>query len=179
MGHETEILAAVAEGRGRMSWHDRDVAETGDVRRFESRVSWNGDASGSGTAEVAGGFAIPIAGAVSLGGSGAGANPEEMLLASIGACFVNTWAIFLKKLSLAHPEPEVRVSGELGTDPAGGFRMEGVTIHARVPAPLLSSSRAAVEKTLGLAEKYCILSKVARAAMPVRVEIEEIPASAP
>jgi organic hydroperoxide reductase OsmC/OhrA len=157
-----------------MSWHDRAVAEAEEVHRFEIRADWNGDAEGSGKVSLAdGALSVPIAGARSLGGSGSGANPEELLLAALGACFINTWAIFLKKLNVAYAEPAVRVSGALGKDPAGGYRMESAVIHARVPRSVLAAGRAGMEKTLGLAEKYCVLSKVARASMALRVEIEE------
>ncbi len=150
------------------------MPETSEVRHFASSTTWRGDGAGSGEAWVSEGkFTIPIAGATSLGGSGGKANPEELLLSAIGACFANTWAIFLRKLGVAHAEPSLTVSGELGADPAGGFRMQKAVIRARVPAALLASDRARVEKTLALAEKYCIISKVARAAMPVVVEIEE------
>ena len=146
-----------------------------EIHRFEVRVAWKGDAAGAGEAEAAEGtFSIPIAGAKSLGGAGGKANPEELLLSAIGACFVNTWAIFLKKLGIAYSEPTLRVSGELGSDPAGGFRMQRAVIHASVPGAVLSASRASIEKTLQLAEKYCIISKAVRAAMPVIVEIEEV-----
>jgi organic hydroperoxide reductase OsmC/OhrA len=151
------------------------VAEAEEVHRFEIRASWKGDAAGGGEVFLGeGALSVPIAGARSLGGSGKGANPEELLLAALGACFLNTWAIFLKKLNVDYAEPAVRVSGALGKDPSGGYRMESAVIHARVPASLLASGRAAVEKTLGLAEKYCIISKVARAAMTLRIEIEEL-----
>jgi organic hydroperoxide reductase OsmC/OhrA len=95
------------------------------------------------------------------------------MLGAIAACFINTWAIFIKKLNLAHADLAVRVSGDLGPDPAGGFKLRKATIHAKVPAALLAGQRAQVEKTLSLAEKYCIISKVAKAAMPVEVAIEE------
>ena len=70
-------------------------------------------------------FAIPIGGAKELGGCGKGANSEEMLLAAVGTCWIGTWAIFLKKLGVPYPEPRIRLTGELGKDPAGGFRMTG------------------------------------------------------
>jgi len=108
-----------------------------------------------------------------LGGCGVGANPEELMLGAIAVCFINTWAIFIKKLNLAYADPTVRVSGELGPDPAGGFKLRKATIHARVPAALLAGQKAEVQKTLSLAEKYCIISKVAKAAMPVEVTVEE------
>ena len=150
------------------------MTETPEIHHFEASTTWTGDAAGSGEARVSDGrFGIPIAGATSLGGSGGKANPEELLLAAVGACFVNTWAIFLKKLAVAYPEPSLTVAGELEPDPAGGFRMRKAVVRVRVPAALLAADRGKIEKTLSLAEKYCIISKVARAAMPLTVEIQE------
>ena len=153
-----------------------DAAKKKDaVHPFSASAIWSGAAEGCGQARLPqGALTIPIGGAKSLGGCGLGANPEEMLLAAIATCFVNTWAIFLKKLNLTYAEPAVRVTGDLGPDPAGGFRMQRATIHASVPSSLLAGDRASIEKTLALAEKYCILSKVAKAAMPVDVKIEEV-----
>ncbi len=150
------------------------MAETDEIHRFEVNAAWTGDAAGAGQADLPEGAAIAFAGAIPLGGSGGKANPEELLLTSLAACFLNTWAIFLKKLGLAYAEPTVRVEGELGKDPAGGFRMQRAVIHARVPAVLLGDQKAQVEKTLALAEKYCIISKTVRAAMPLTIEIEAV-----
>jgi organic hydroperoxide reductase OsmC/OhrA len=150
------------------------MTEPSEIHRFEVNAAWSGDALGAGNAELPAGDRIAFAGATALGGSGGKANPEELLLTALAACFLNTWAIFLKKLAIAYAEPAVRVEGELGKDPAGGFKMEKAVIHARVPAALLVDQRAQVEKTLALAEKYCIVSKTVRAAMPLSVEIEAV-----
>lgn len=149
------------------------MAETDEIHRFEVGAAWSGDASGSGAATLPAGGPIAFAGATSLGGSGGKANPEELLLTALSACFLNTWAIFLKKLGLGHEAPTLRAAGELGKDPAGGFRMEKIVLHVRVPAALAAARRAEVEKSLALAEKYCIVSKVVRAAMKLEVAIEE------
>ena len=151
------------------------MADAAEVHDFSVFATWSGDGEGCGTVRLPqGDVSVPIGGAKALGGCGTGANPEELLLSAVAACFVNTWAIFLKKLDVGYAEPSVAVLGEMGKDPAGGFKMLSVVIRARVPAPLLADKRAAVEKTLQLAEKYCIISKVAKAAMPVTVEMEEV-----
>jgi len=143
------------------------------THRFEVSASWSGDGAGRGEVRVGDTVAVPIAGAVVLAGSGRGANPEELLLAATAACFVNTWAIFLKKLGVPYSEPSLSASCEVGPDPAGGFRVTALSLRARVPADLLAAHRPAVEKTLSLAEKYCIISKVVRAGVPMKVEIDE------
>jgi len=146
-----------------------------ETHRYSVAVTWSGDATGCGEVRVAGeSLSVPIGGSKELGGCGKGANPEELFLAAVGACFVNTWAIFLQKLKVAYADPEVRMGGTLGRDPAGGYKMTGTTIHALVPASLLASDREKVEKTLALAEKYCIISKVAKAVMPVGVVVEGV-----
>ncbi len=150
------------------------MAETDEIHRFEVSAAWSGDGAGSGTVELPEGQSVAIAGATALGGAGGKANPEELLLTALAACFLNTWAIFLKKLGLTYAEPTLRVAGELGTDPAGGYRMQKAMVHARVPAQLLAGQRAQVEKTLSLTEKYCIISKVVRSAMPLEVVVEEV-----
>jgi organic hydroperoxide reductase OsmC/OhrA len=145
-----------------------------DLHRFAASAVWSGDGLGCGTLSLPQAeFSVPIGGSKELGGCGLGSNPEELFLGAVAACFVNTWAIFLAKLKVAYSEPAVRVTGDLGPDPAGGFRLQKAVIYARVPGPLLSSQKEQVQKTLSLAEKYCIISKVARAAMPFEVAIEE------
>ena len=146
-----------------------------ETHEFTASATWSGDAMGCGMLRLPqGDLAIPIGGARALGGCGTGATPEELLLAAIAACFINTWAIFLKKLSIGYAEPSLRVSGVLGADPAGGYKLLQATIHPRVPAQLFAEQRTQIEKTLALAEKYCIISKVAKAAMPVTVAVEEV-----
>lgn len=149
---------------------------TGETHHtYHVSLTWTGDAMGCGEALVAGEkFRIPIGGGKELGGCGKGANSEEMFLAAVGTCWIGTWAIFLKKLAVPYPNPEVRLTGELGSDPAGGFRMTKTSIFARVPEALLAEHRTALEKTVKLSEKYCIISKIARAAMHVEAVIEPI-----
>ena len=142
---------------------------------FRVTVTWSGAGTGCGEVRVAGlASPVPVGGATELGGCGKGANPEELLLAAIGACFINTWAIFLEKLGLDYADPALGVDGQLKKDPAGGYRMVRTRIRARVPAALLEKDREKVQKTLALAEKYCIISKVARQAMPLEVQIEPV-----
>jgi lipoyl-dependent peroxiredoxin len=162
-----------ADGSARSATREDDTGESEKV--FHVAAAWSGDATGLGELTLGeSALAIPIAGSTQLGGAGGAANPEELLLGATAACFVNTWAIFLRKLQIEHPRPSVRIVGSLGKDPAGGYRMTGIVIGARVPQALLAADRPKIEKSLALAEKYCIISKVGRAAMPVEVEIEPV-----
>lgn len=143
------------------------------THRFEIDAAWSGDGAGEGRVRLGNSVSVRVAGAAVLAGGGTGANPEELLLAATAACFLNTWAIFLKKLAVPFSEPSLSAACEVGPDPAGGFRVTGVSLRARVPSAVVAAHRPQVEKTLSLAEKYCIVSKVVRAGVPMRVEIEE------
>jgi peroxiredoxin-like protein len=154
---------------------DAAAREKDETHLFQADTTWSGDGAGCGRLHlIEGDISIDIGGSKKIGGCGLGANPEELLLGAVGACFINTWAIFLKKLNVAYAEPAVRITGTLGKDPAGGYKMLEITLHARVPAPLMAEQKTQVQKTLQLAEKYCIISKVAKAAMPLKVEVEEV-----
>jgi organic hydroperoxide reductase OsmC/OhrA len=146
-----------------------------EVHRFTTSATWVGDGLGCGNLKLPqGDISLPIGGSRKLGGCGVGANPEEIFLGAVAACFVNTWAIFLVKLKVPYPQPAVRVAGDLGPDPAGGFKLLKTIVYALVPSSLLASQKEQVEKTVSLSEKYCIISKIAKAAMPLEVVIEEV-----
>src|SRR5258706_13055658 len=138
------------------------AAEAGEEKGhlFTVSATWSGDAQGCGTLHLPeGDLSLPVGGSKKLGGCGVGANPEELMLGAIAACFINTWAIFIKKLNVVHADLAVRVSGDLGPDPAGGFRLRKATIHADEPAAPLPSQTALVEKTPSPAGQDCILPK--------------------
>lgn len=167
-----DVRDSQADGSPPMPRGEEPPPEPGAV--FHASAVWNGDGTGRGEMRPGDNTGIAIAGSRELGGSGGATNPEELLLGALAACFVNTWAIFIKKLQISYEQPAIRVSGTLGKDPAGGFHMTGAIVHARVPQPLLSSELTKIEKSLSLAEKYCIISRAVRPGMPVKVEIEAV-----
>ena len=146
-----------------MSAHDFPITATWDVNEKKGRVS-SADDSLSAT----------HSGATALGGIGVATNPEELLGAAVSTCFVQTWAIFLAKLKIPHETPGVAATVRVDADPAGGFRVTSIEVRPRIPAALFEEHRAALEKTLSLAEKYCIISKAVRADGSVLRVVPEI-----
>ena len=137
--------------------------------RFTIAATWD-PASKEGTlANADGSLKTAHVGARSLGGKTGAPNPEELLLAGVSACFVQTWAIFLAKLQVPIEVPALDGSCELDKDPAGGFRLTKLDLAPRVPSALWESRRADVEKTLSLAEKYCIVSKAVKGSLALTV----------
>ena len=136
---------------------------------FTIAATWDTAEKRGTLANEDGSLKLPHGGAASLGGGNGTPNPEELLLAAVSACFVQTWAIFLGKLQVPIEAPVLDGTCELDKDPAGGFRVTKVDLAPRVPAALWESRRADVEKTLSLAEKYCIVSKAVKGSLALTV----------
>ena len=136
---------------------------------FTIAATWDPAGKRGTLANEDGSLKIAHAGARSMGGKNDAPNPEELLLAAVSACFVQTWAIFLAKLQVPIEAPALDGSCELDKDPAGGFRVTKIDLAPRVPAALWESRRADVEKTLSLAEKYCIASKAVKSSLALTV----------
>jgi len=129
---------------------------------FRVFSSWT-PAENEGHLTSAGGtLSTHFGGALSLGGRADRTNPEELLLAALVACFVQTWAIFLAKLKVPVEKPLLDGRCELEKDPAGGFRVVKFLLIPHVPKAFWDGRRAEIQKTLELTEKYCIVSKVVR-----------------
>ena len=136
---------------------------------FTIAAAWD-PASKEGTLTNAdGSLKIAHAGAASLGGKTGAPNPEELLLAGVSSCFIQTWAIFLVKLQLPIERPALDGSCEVDKDPSGGFLVTKMNLAPHVPRALWESRRADVDKTLTLAEKYCIVSKAVKGSLALTV----------
>jgi osmotically inducible protein OsmC len=144
-----------------------EASPAAGVATFSISASWDPAAKEGRLANGEGSFAAVHTGATALDGKGGTVNPEDLLLAAVAACFVQTWAIFVEKLKLPIAAPRLDATCGLDKDPAGGFRVTRIDLLAHVPAALLAERRADVDKTLSLAEKYCIVSKAVRASVPV------------
>jgi organic hydroperoxide reductase OsmC/OhrA len=133
-----------------------------EANQFSVAASWDPHAGKGRVKNPSSSFEAEFAGAKELGGGGGAVNPEELLAAAIASCFLVTWAIFLKKLALDLPDPKLEVRCDVVQDPAGGYRVTAVRVTPEVPRALWQADMSKVERTLQLAEKYCIISKAVR-----------------
>lgn len=145
-----------------------------DAATFSISASFDPAAKEGRLANADGALALRHVGAKALDGAGGGANPEDLLLSAVSACFVQTWAIFVGKLKLPIDVPRLEATADLEKDPAGGYRIARISLRPLVPAALLAERKADVEKSLSLAEKYCIVSKAVRGSVPIAVEAKAV-----
>ena len=143
------------------------------VRRYNSTmsheflqlVSYQGGRDGRGTVTIDGGtvnFSMPA----SLGGLGAGSNPEELLLAAMGACYSLTLGIITAKSQPSIERVAARMEGTVieVTEPKRGLRFSEIritpVIHLKpgAPAPDAAALKAACEK----AEAACFITQTVK-----------------
>ncbi len=141
---------------------------------FAISASWDLAAKEGRLANADGTLDLAHGSAPALGGKAGTPNPEELLLSAVAACYVQTWAIFLEKLRLDVPHPTLDAVATMEKDPAGGFKVTSVTLTPHVPKALFESRKADVDKTLSLAEKYCIVSKAVKASLALTVEAKAV-----
>ena len=109
---------------------------------FTLAATWD-PVSKNGTLENSdGSLRISHAGVAAIDGKAGAPNPEELLLAAVAACFVQTWALFLTKLAVPIARPVLNASCEMDKDPAGGFRVTKMDVAPHVPKDLWEARRA-------------------------------------
>jgi hypothetical protein len=138
------------------------MAEAGPIHRFDAAASWSGDAS-SGRFAPDGRSAFHRQGDP-FSAARAEGNPEEFpavaRFASVGGL---PQEVAVHRLARGRP-------GRARPQPCRRLHAKAV-IRVRVQAARRGGPAQTREDPA--AEKYCIISKVARAAMPLTVEIEE------
>lgn len=144
-----------------------------EQHRFTVTATWNRASKEGSATSPDGSLELTHGAATSLGGKGGVTNPEELLTASVSTCFLQTWAIFLEKLKLPIDHPTLEGEATVEKDPAGGFRVSRIELRPHVPKSLRESRGTDVEKTLSLAEKYCIVSKAVRGSVALTVSPKE------
>jgi len=124
-----------------------------------ARTTWSGSlqegtgtvvlaSSGAGRYEVS----FPRRAADDAGGV---TSPEELIAAAHSACFAMQFSALLGAAGGAEPSLDVTADVTLGPDPAGGFRISGITLR-------VSGSAAGVA-----AEDFARIAGEAKAACPV------------
>lgn len=95
---------------------------------FTSKLSWSGGRSSSGLVE-AGGQSLQVSVPASMGGLGAGTNPEELLSSAVGSCYTSTLAAILESRRLPATSIEVQVNTLVSDYPGPNARIAAITVN--------------------------------------------------
>jgi len=113
---------------------------------------------------------MAIGAAVEFGGSGQGLNPEEMFVAAINSCLMNTFFYFTQKFKIETLSYNSQASGQLEKQ-SDGFRFTNVEVRAKVQSPEEKFTEK-IQEAGRLAEKYCLVSKSVACPVNYWLEIE-------
>ncbi len=135
---------------------------------FKNTVFKEGDESAktvfSGPGELG------VGAAAEFGGSGQGLNPEEMFVAAINACLMNTFFYFTQKFKIETLSYNSQASGQLEKQ-SDGFQFTNVEVRAKVQLPE-NKFTDEVHEAGRLAEKYCLISRSVTCSVNYQLEIE-------
>ncbi len=115
---------------------------------------------------------MEIGAAAEFGGSGKTLNPEEMFVAAINSCLMNTFFYFTQKFKIETLSYNSQASGQLDKQ-SDGFRFTNIEVRAKVE---LSEDKFTekIQEAGQLAEKYCLVSKSVACPVNYQLEIEII-----
>lgn len=104
---------------------------------------------------------------VEKGGADRGPLGGELLLLSLGGCFMSTLVAAAKARGLQPANLELTVRGELGGQPE---RFQAATVEVRLPETPESDTET-LRRCVAIAERSCIVTNTLKAAMPVDVRV--------
>ena len=112
---------------------------------------------------------LPLAFPQSLGGNGAGTNPEQLFAAGYAACFASALGLVARQAKADVSEVSVTAEVTLGKDPADdGFGL-AVVLRVELPDHLQGEAGAALVKQ---AHQVCPYSKATRGNVEVELVTE-------
>jgi peroxiredoxin-like protein len=137
--------------------------------RFTVCLDYKGGVKGDGGLTGAGltsRFSVPE----SLGGSGVGTNPEELLLSAAASCYAITLSAIVARRGLAMERLDVETQGFV--DANAGLRFERIVHRPTMTAPAGTTveQRTLLLEVARIAERACMVSSALRG--NVRVEVE-------
>jgi Ohr subfamily peroxiredoxin len=99
-----------------------------------------------------------------MGGSGTGANPEQLFAAGYSACFGSALQHVIREKKLNIPAPDVQITVGIGQDDTGGY-----ILNADIVAIITGVDQAAADALAAEAHQVCPYSKATRGNIEVTV----------
>jgi peroxiredoxin-like protein len=139
--------------------------------QFILEAHWDGGLHGRGNIE-SGNLKTEVSVPTSLGGPGAGTNPEELLLGAAGTCYLITLAAILQRREVKLMTLSLRSEGTVFSEPPVLKLTRIVHRPKMVVAGLTSELQTQLKELANQAEKYCLVSNSLRGNVEVLVAPE-------
>lgn len=137
-----------------------------ESRLFEQRVIWRGGRTGE---VVSAGMPTIMSGGQIHSGSIRHHTPEDLLVAAVATCFMNSFISFIEKMRIEVKAFEVEGQGLLERVDRS-FEITRVTLRSRVTIGS-EDIRGKVERALELGAKYCFVANSLKASFEHKEEI--------
>lgn len=136
---------------------------------FHYEGDWEGGRKGKGRM-AAGNLSSVITTPASMGGSGEGTNPDELLVSAAGSCYLMTLAFALEKERI--PVVEFKVTSAGTASDEGGLHFEKIVHYPRIviPADADENLEEKVHELVKVSESRCMVSKALQGNVDVIVE---------
>ena len=131
-------------------------------RTFEVHVDQIGPTTGQGTART---HRVLIDRPVEKGGSDRGPLGGELLLLSLGGCFLSTLLAAIGSRSSEVSNIRITVTGTIGGAPE---RFEAIDMHVRAKY----ADTALMRKLVGIAERGCLVTNTLKTALVITIALE-------
>ena len=130
---------------------------------YTLQSAWTGDSDGDGTITTSWGGAVDYGVPADLGGKAGRSNPEEMLLASVTACYSITLSLLAEKRRLPLCRIEVRSEGEVVRQPDKTLKFTAIRLFPRLILKAANEEQQNAAQTMAhKAEVYCVISRALR-----------------
>lgn len=143
-----------------------------EIHQYQIKASWVGGLEGSGRL-LSPGLETVFSAPKNLRGAGIGSNPEELLLAAAGSCFLITLGAVLARAGIT--VDAIRLKSELTLATSGSLKVE--SIHHRPEIELAADAASSVERVreaVKKAEAYCLVSQAMKGNAEIHVSPEII-----
>jgi organic hydroperoxide reductase OsmC/OhrA len=134
---------------------------------YSVTATWDGRTGGVADAE---GFGVGFDAPPEYGGAASAPCPDQLFLAALGGCLLNTFASFRSRLGAEALGASVAASCKVELKDHEGYRVTGVSaVMSIVSAPGMEALN---RRCAELAVENCHLSRSMEAAIPVRCSIQ-------
>lgn len=141
-----------------------------ELHTFTIHGTWIGNIDGDGLMNCAG-YDVPFGRPAQMGGKAGRANPEDLLLGAVVACYSLTFAILAERRRLPVAKLEVDAEGDVIRQLGGTLKYVAIRLRPRIT---LTDGESAQEQTAldsaHKAEQYCLISNAIRGNVEITVE---------
>ncbi len=143
-----------------------------ELHRFRITSTWSGTSTGDGFLNGEGydvAYGLPPA----MGGTAGRANPEELLMGAVAACYSLTLAVLAERRRIPLAGIQLTVDGEVERQPGGTLKFKSIRLVPIVTLSGADESQVAIARDLAQkAEQYCPISNAVRGNVEVTVTPE-------